>query len=378
VRSLLVTPNLLGRDGISSLSRQLRSILPEPVVALTLHDARADDGGARRSAGGRVPRFLADAARLALQTDAETIVVCAHLHLAPVARFLAPRAVPPTYILCGIEAWVPVRPTERWALGSGRLVAISEHTARRFKAANPAFACAHVDVCHPGLPPASSGGGAATLAGPPAALIVGRMARGERYKGHELLIDLWPRVQRAHPSAQLWMVGDGDDRQRLEALARDRGLGDAVIFAGAVSERELDDLYRRCRFFVLPSRDEGFGLVFLEAMRAGKACVGSRGAAEEIIDHGTTGLIVDAHRPDDVCAAMIRLFSDAALCAAMGRAGADRFTARFTDVAFAKRFDALVLRRAQDERDRPPVPSSPNELDTPLVVRMSNHELKHR
>jgi phosphatidyl-myo-inositol dimannoside synthase len=350
VRSLLITPNLLGRDGVSCLSRQLLAALPAPAVTLSLHDAPAGGDPTRRSAGGRLSRFLAEAARLAFETRDDTVVVCSHLHLSPVARVLARRGAPATYVLCGIEAWVPMRPMERWALASGSLVAISEHTARRFKAANPAFACTQVAVCHPGLPREPAIEGDAPDAAPPAALIVGRMARAEGYKGHELLIDLWPRVLRAHGDARLWIVGDGDDRPRLEAHAVARGVAGAVTFTGPVSDEALHDLYRRCRFFVLPSREEGFGLVFLEAMRAGKACVGARGAAEEIIDHGTTGFIVDAHRPDDLGAAVIRLFSDPALCAALGRAGAERFAALFTAADFSARFAPLVAHNRRETR----------------------------
>src|SRR5262249_46190892 len=146
------------------------------------------------------------------------------------------------------------------ALAAGRLVAISAHTARAFKAANPSFGDVPVEVCHPGLPPSGDhSGGPGNLA----ALIVGRMSASEADKGHEQLLRLWPRVLQRHGGAELWMVGDGDDRPRLEALASQLGIGGAVTFTGCVSDAELDRRYRRCRFFVMPSRHEGFGLVFV-------------------------------------------------------------------------------------------------------------------
>jgi phosphatidylinositol alpha-1,6-mannosyltransferase len=237
---------------------------------------------------------------------------------------------------------VPLRAAERWALVAGGLVAISRHTAQRFKAANPRFAGAPIDVCHPGLPARAVE--AATTAAAPAALIVGRLAADEGYKGHALLLEAWPRVLERHPDAQLWIVGDGDDRQRLESLAVRLGLRDVVTFMGRVSDRELDALYRRSRFFVMPSRDEGFGLVFLEAMRVGKACIGAAGAASEIIEHGVTGLIVDPARPEDVYAAVVRLFDEPETCETFGRAGAARFRAEFTDAMFRARFAAAHAR----------------------------------
>jgi phosphatidylinositol alpha-1,6-mannosyltransferase len=328
-RSVLLTPNLLGADGVSCLSRQIVSALPGPVAVVSLHDAPARSNRLR---------FVIDAMALGVRCDRATTIVCSHAHLAPIARVMAWRGARITYVLCGIEAWVPLRLTERAALGSGRLVAISAHTAREFRAANPSFRDVAIEVCHPGLP--SRGDEPAADDTDFAALIVGRMSASEAYKGHEQLLRIWPRVLARHPRAALWIVGDGDDRPRLEALSVQLRLGGAVTFTGRIGDAELDRRYRRCRFFVMPSRYEGFGLVFLEAMRAGKACIGAPGAAAEIIQHGVTGLIADPLGDDDVYAAIVQLFDDPAQCAAFGRAGATRFHAEFTDARFAARFRA--------------------------------------
>ena len=213
-------------------------------------------------------------------------------------------------------------------------------TAREFRVANPSFRDVAIEICHPGLPPRTDE--PAGDAGDPAALIVGRMSASEAYKGHEQLLRIWPRVLAKHRAAALWIVGDGDDRPRLEALAARFGVSGAVTFTGRISDAELDERYRRCRFFVMPSRYEGFGLVFLEAMRAGKACIGAPGAAAEIIQHGVTGLIADPLRDDDVYGAIVHLFDDPVRCVALGRAGAARFDAEFTDTRFAARFGAHV------------------------------------
>jgi len=338
LRSVLLTPNLLGADGVSCLSREIARALDGPIVVVSLHDVPARTAGLH-SAGGNRFRFIAAVAQVGLRCDRDTTVVCSHLHLAPAARLMAWRGARVTYVLCGIEAWVPLRLTERAALASGRLVAISAHTARGFIAANPAFAAVPIEICHPGLP------SRAMEPPPPAepsALIVGRMASSEAYKGHEELLRMWPRVVGRHANATLWVVGDGDDQPRLEALAADLGVGAAVRFTGRVTDEELDRLYRTCRFFVMPSRHEGFGLVFVEAMRAGKACIGAPGAAGEIIEHGVTGLIADPSHPDELFAAVVRLFDDPALCDAFGRAASVRFQTEFTDVRFRARFRSHV------------------------------------
>src|SRR5205807_9482364 len=107
---------------------------------------------------------------------------------------------------------------------------------------------------------------------------------------------IWPDVLRAHPGAILRVVGDGTDRPRLEQKAGALGLNGHVVFLGRVDDASLDREYERCTAFVMPSRDEGFGFVFGEAMRAARACIASCGAASEIIDDGVSGLLVD---PDD-------------------------------------------------------------------------------
>jgi phosphatidylinositol alpha-1,6-mannosyltransferase len=354
---VLLTPNLFGSDGVSSLSRLIARALPGPLVALSLHDsagqadglpAEAEIHGARGSRGG----FLAAAAGISLRCSSATEVVCSHLHLAPAAALLAWRSSRVTTVLCGIEAWVPLRLPEALALERASLVAISRHTAAKFRKANPAFGSTDVVVCHPGLPDKVHGVdrvAAATGESRPdesPALIVARMSAEERYKGHDELLDLWPSLLARKPDARLVVAGDGSGRERLESRARSLGLSRAVTFVGRVSDAELAILYDRCRFLVLPSRDEGFGLVFLEAMRAGKPCIGANGAAGEIIQHDVTGLLVDPSSRDDLARAVFRLFEEPATCCRFGAAGRELFLSTFTDARFQARFARAMERRA--------------------------------
>jgi len=346
-----VTPNVLGHDGVSVLSREMARALPPPSLVLSLHDgplsqAESPIGIEIRGARGGRAAFLAAAATAARQMKPATTVVCGHLHLAPIAKlmtlFAGQHGVRPAIVLCGIEAWVPLRRLERWALSASDVAAISTHTVERFRSANPRLQSIDIRVCHPGLPDTR----AADSRSSAGALIVARMSASERYKGHDALLDIWPTVLARHPDAVLTVAGDGDDRHRLEAKARERGLESAVRFVGRVSDEALGALYGACRFFVMPSRDEGFGLVFLEAMRAGKACIGGTGAASEIIEHGVTGWVVDPGSRDDLAAAVERLYNDAAACSRMGAAGRERFLSTFTDRHFRVRFAEIIAREA--------------------------------
>jgi len=340
-RAILLTPNVLGKDGVSALSREMGRALPSPALILSLHDPSTAAGQSPvgievRGARGSRARFLLEAVRAARQSAAEVAVACSHLHLAPIAKgvtLLAGRGTRPTIVLCGIEAWVPLRPLERWALQSSDRAAISQHTIDRFKAANPDLRSLDVAVCHPGLAASTPARAYDSMM----ALIVARMSASERYKGHDALLEIWPDVLKRHAGAVLAVAGDGDDRPRLERKARDLGVEHAVTFAGRIGDDALAGLYARCRFFVMPSRDEGFGLVFLEAMRAGKPCIGGAGAASEIVAHGVTGLVVESGNRSELLAAVLRLYEEPETCARFGIAGRERFLSEFTDRQFQAR-----------------------------------------
>jgi phosphatidylinositol alpha-1,6-mannosyltransferase len=180
--------------------------------------------------------------------------------------------------------------------------------------------------------------------GPPSALIVGRMAVDERYKGHDALLEIWPEVAAAVPGAVLRIVGDGDDRPRLQQKAAALSLGNQVVFLGRVSDERLAHEYERCTAVVMPSRGEGFGLVFVEAMRSARACIGCRGSASEIIVDGETGLVLESDDRTKLRQAVVRLLRDRSETAAMGARGRSRFLQQFTEGHFRSRLAALMPR----------------------------------
>jgi len=129
---------------------------------------------------------------------------------------------------------------------------------------------------------------------------------------------------------------------------------DRVIFAGKVSDAELERQLARCDVFVAPSRYESFGLVFLEAMIFGKPVVGCRaGGMTEVIHEGVSGLLAEPGDAESLAAALTQLLTDPAKRAAMGQAGRARFLAHFTREKMTDRtldFYREVL-RAQEARE---------------------------
>jgi phosphatidyl-myo-inositol dimannoside synthase len=180
-------------------------------------------------------------------------------------------------------------------------------------------------------------------------LIVGRMAPAERYKGHDEILEALPRL----PGARLVVAGDGGDRPRLEARAQELGLRGRATFTGFVSEATLAELYRRSAAFVMPSLGEGFGLVYLEAMRAGKPVVAARGsAAEEVVVHEETGFLVDRGDPAELVAVLGRLLASPDLARRQGEAGRRRWRDQFS----LEKFQA-GLRPLLDELSSSPSPA---------------------
>jgi glycosyltransferase involved in cell wall biosynthesis len=338
-----LTPNFRGRDGISRLARLVASAFDQ-VTVLALHEPATvmRDGQVEvRGAGGRSSRFVAAGLRGAASADRHTTVIVTHLHLAPAALAFTARGASLATILCGVEAWSPLNRLQRAALDrAARLIAISEFTRDGFQKANPHFAGRVVDVCHPGvesLPRVAHAEG-----GPPSALIVGRMAGDERYKGHDPLLEIWRDVSAVVHGAVLRIVGDGDDRSRLERKAASLNLGDQVVFLGRLDEEVLHREYGRCTAFVMPSRDEGFGFVFVEAMRAARTCIGCRGAASEIIDDGRTGWIVEPGDRAQLTATVVRTLRDRSESVTMGARGRARYLEHFTEEHFRQRLTALM------------------------------------
>jgi phosphatidylinositol alpha-1,6-mannosyltransferase len=343
-RVIVIGPQFDGADGLSELSRQVALALSGParVVVRTL----ANEAAPRRFAGAdiafvptaRAPWRLALAA-LTLAERGDLVVVM-HAHLLSCALPALVRGARVATVLVGIEAWKPFSPLQRFVLSRSTVVSISRHTVERFRAANPKDAGRPIEVCYPSVPPAEPPRESGLQPG--FALMVGRMSAEERYKGHDAVLEAWPVVRAACAGARLVIVGDGDDRDRLQAGTAAAGLSAAVEFLGRVDAARLQGLYRDARFFVMPSRNEGFGLVYLEAMRAGLPCVASPGSAAEILEDGREGLMVAADDVKAIAAACTRLFTDRDLCARLGSAARDRVAERFEFARFRSRLRSVL------------------------------------
>lgn len=126
-------------------------------------------------------------------------------------------------------------------------------------------------------------------------MTLSRLNPSERYKGHDQIIEALPLLLKMSPNLKYLIVGDGDDRERLEKKVLDLGLQPSVLFIGYIKEDEKRHYLSLADAFVMPSKGEGFGFVFLEALACGIPVIGgdSDGGVEALLD-GRMGALVDS------------------------------------------------------------------------------------
>lgn len=315
----LVTDAFGGRGGIAQYNRDFLSALAKggAISSITVLPRRAPE---RMTAPAAIRQISAHPAKLAYSVMAlltafhrrSDVVFCGHLYMAPLAWLVARLKGAKLVIqMHGIEAWPRPSRLQRAAAEAADLVmCVSRHT-RACVSGWAAIAPERVVVLPNTIGDAfAPGDGSALrtalgLKDKRVLLTVGRVDSRERYKGHDCVIAAIPKlIAQGHDVVYL-IIGEGDDRARLEELARQTGVADRVRFLGAVSQRYLAEAYRMADLFVMPSTGEGFGIAFLEAMASGTPALGLdvAGARDALADGGL-GILVS--EKDDLAAAITR------------------------------------------------------------------------
>ena len=138
-------------------------------------------------------------------------------------------------------------------------------------------------------------------------LTVGRISSSERYKGHDTML----RVLKALGEEYVWLViGSGDDLSRLRQKSKELGIAEKIRFLEEISNDRLVDYYNLCDVFVMPSKGEGFGITFLEAMACGKPVIGgnSDGSTEPLMN-GKLGFLIDPDSAEEIIQAINLVFT---------------------------------------------------------------------
>jgi len=261
-------------------------------------------------AAGSKARFLSAVFRAATSRPSFDWIVCAHINLLPIAHLAAAICSAPVILLTyGIEVWEPKGWFIRSLVGRTRaVVSISNFTMEKLRGwarlpASHSFLIPNaIDLATytPG-PHNAELASRLSLDGRRVLLTLGRMDAREQAKGFDEILEVMPRF----PDIAYVAVGDGSDRPRLQAKAAQLGVAERAIFPGYVTETEKLDYYRLADVFVMPSRLEGFGYVFLEAMAMGLPVIASKiDGSREAVMNGKWGLLVDPAHPDELAAAI--------------------------------------------------------------------------
>jgi glycosyltransferase involved in cell wall biosynthesis len=168
------------------------------------------------------------------------------------------------------------------------------------------------------------------------------VARMYPRKNIAALVRATAALRRRVPDVLVRIVGDGPERRRLARLVHELDLADHVLLAGHLEAEALAGAYAACDVFCLPSLQEGFGLVVLEAMAAGRPVVACGGTAvDELIENGVNGFLVQPHDEAGLAETLGRLLGDAALQRAMSDANRGRLE-RFAPATIARQFLAAA------------------------------------
>ena len=309
------TDSFGGYGGIALYNREL-------IAAMASHPA-VDEVVVipRLIAGEREPlpkkvTFVAEAARgrvaflraLHKAGSAFDLVICAHVNLLPVARLVTKH---PLLMLYGIEAWKPLRDaiSRRLLRGVRGVISISDITLERFTGWSqydgpsqllPNSIRAGRYGIRPKNPTLAS---RYHLEGKRVLMTLGRVIAAERYKGFDEVLEVLPDLD---ADVSYVIAGGGNDVTRLQRKAVTLGVADRVIFTGLFAEEEKADLYNLADVYVMPSRGEGFGFVFLEALACGVPVIASRlDGGREAVRDGALGRLVDPTNPAEIRLAIL-------------------------------------------------------------------------
>lgn len=337
-----VFPGLTAVGGIQQVSRHAGASLAHfasrkslRCELVALNDPR---GGGVFEVGGRDYPFRGFArnkaallAHLTVRARQTHLIFASHVNLGPLALWLKLLQGHARYWVTahGMEVWDRLPLARRVALRKADgIIAVSRHTAE-MTAEVQGVALEKIAVLPPALDPRHSApdGEPPRWPVPPGSkvlLTVARLLASEPGKGVDTVIRALPRLLESFPNLYYVVIGDGDGRPPLEKLAAESGVAARVLFPGSRSG-SLRACYEAADVFVMPSRQEGFGIVYLEAMAAGRPVVGAAcGGATEVIADGETGFLVSYGDVPALETCLATLLADDSLRLGMGEAGRRR------------------------------------------------------
>jgi glycosyltransferase involved in cell wall biosynthesis len=314
------------KGGIQTYSafflQALQQIAPDcPPQVLLMHDRKTPQSQAAITLGHlppklRTPSFAAAALSAGL-VQRPSLIITTHLNFAPLAYWLKRSfGIPYWAIAHGFEAWDIRNSMLRRSLHhADRILSVSRYTRDR-------LLHHHLDPVRLLVLPNTFDADRFCIAGKPSALLerhrlsadqpiiltVNRLAAGETYHPYDRVLAALPEIRRVIPNVHYVIVGGGGDRPRLEQEIQNRQLQDCVTLAGFIPDEELSQYYNLCDVFAMPSKLEGFGIVFLEALASGKPVLaGNQDGSVDALKGGELGALVDPDDDQDIAQTLIQI-----------------------------------------------------------------------
>lgn len=279
-------------------------------------------------------RFITSVLKHARTVDCFFMTHIAFSKLIPLIRFRN-GSVGIAVTLHGVESWRKVGVMERRGLNRANIILpVSNYTKRKFVGENKiedwnfsvlpnVLQDEWYDLPVKQVP---------ELNGKRFILSAGFFSTAEKYKGADNLISAFAKTPACiNSDIRLVISGGGDDLQRLSSVADKHGVADRVVFTGEVARSELKWLYDNCLFFALPSRGEGFGIVYLEAMASSKAVIACRNCgAEDPVKDERNGILVSFGNEQELVSALDKLVTDHEMRNKMGLEGSKLLKSEFS------------------------------------------------
>jgi phosphatidylinositol alpha-1,6-mannosyltransferase len=347
-----------GNGGIARVGRMTLRALVEagyPVTALSFSDDVGVDvsGCPVSGVGGSKLRFVANHLAMLPRHD---LAIYDHVGLAHGRGALWPAIRRPFCVwVHGNEIWEDLQRRHKKIIQAADLVlANSVYTLARFEVLHGPLPQARVcrlatesdATCSQDVELPANGS-------PPTVLMLGRLETDQPGKGHRELIDCWHQIVASIPTAELLIVGQGGGLDAFKARAAQSPARARIRFLGFVPDDEIERIWQRADVFAMPSRQEGFGIVYAEAMARRKAVLASiHDAGQETNMDGVTGFNISLDDPSQIVDRLTRLLLDNDLSQRMGQAGHTRWQEHFRYECFKRRFlDALACLNGPREQE---------------------------
>ena len=161
-------------------------------------------------------------------------------------------------------------------------------------------------------------------------LFVASLAKSQNYKGLEYLLKAFVAVRSRVKDVKLTVVGDGDALSDYKKLAKDLKIERNVVFTGSLYGQKLNQMFKQSNVFVLPSLNESFGKVLIEAMAHGTPVIGTNvGGIPDVVTHGKEGFLVPPGDTAQLAKSIIRILENNSLANSLGKAGFEKVKANY-------------------------------------------------